>query len=309
MSKCTLRVLIAGLPLLLLPAATLARDAAGDRIPITDPALLGSMGFSPDATNVYATPSALREIAMTPAEHLASQELRRGVEARSPFGTGTSGFSPIVSSSFVPRTSTTEYTINNVDGSRYCVGGSPFFHAQLESIPHGAKLEVVDLWLADSSVETISAFLFEICQPDSGPGFPSFTMLGTTSTSNDVEGDQWVSIGSGDLADIDLQSCAYLLEVRLDDSGVPPCSEGIDLRIQKARAQWRRQVSPASGVPPATFDDVPFDHPFHQHIDALAVSGITSGCGGGNFCPNAPLTRGQMAVFLAKALGLHWGSF
>ena len=26
----------------------------------------------------------------------------------------------------------------------------------------------------------------------------------------------------------------------------------------------------------------------------------------GNYCPDAPLTRGQMAVFLSKALGLHW---
>jgi hypothetical protein len=36
------------------------------------------------------------------------------------------------------------------------------------------------------------------------------------------------------------------------------------------------------------------------------ASGITAGCGGGNYCPDAP-TRRQMAIFLAKALGLHWG--
>lgn len=66
---------------------------------------------------------------------------------------------------------------------------------------------------------------------------------------------------------------------------------------------WRRTVSPASGV---TFNDVPASHAFYQFIEALAASGITAGCGSGNFCPDAPLTRGQMAVFLAKALGLHW---
>ena len=42
------------------------------------------------------------------------------------------------------------------------------------------------------------------------------------------------------------------------------------------------------------------------YIEALVASGITAGCGGGNYCPNAGLTRRQMAVFLAKALGLHW---
>ena len=41
-------------------------------------------------------------------------------------------------------------------------------------------------------------------------------------------------------------------------------------------------------------------------VEALAASGVTAGCGTGtDFCPNAPLTRGQMAVFLSKALGLH----
>ncbi|HEY3203740.1 MAG TPA: S-layer homology domain-containing protein [Thermoanaerobaculia bacterium] len=66
---------------------------------------------------------------------------------------------------------------------------------------------------------------------------------------------------------------------------------------------WRRTVSPATTQ---TFNDVaPGDFGF-QFIEALAASGITGGCGGGNFCPNANLTRAQMAVFLSKALGLHW---
>ena len=64
------------------------------------------------------------------------------------------------------------------------------------------------------------------------------------------------------------------------------------------------QVSPAPDT--ATFTDVPTSHPFFQYIEALAASGITGGCGGGNYCPNAPLTRGQMAVFLSKALGLEF---
>jgi hypothetical protein len=67
---------------------------------------------------------------------------------------------------------------------------------------------------------------------------------------------------------------------------------------------WRQQVSPPPAAP--TFGDVPISHPFFQFIEALAASGITGGCAPGKFCPNAPLTRGQMAVFLAKALGLHW---
>jgi len=69
---------------------------------------------------------------------------------------------------------------------------------------------------------------------------------------------------------------------------------------------WRRSVSPAPGF--QSFNDVSTSHPFFQFIEALAASGITGGCGSGNYCPENPVTRGQMAVFLAKALGLHWAS-
>ena len=67
---------------------------------------------------------------------------------------------------------------------------------------------------------------------------------------------------------------------------------------------WRRSVSDAPQN--ATFADVPTDHIFFQYIEALSASGITGGCGPGIYCPDAPVTRGQMATFLAKALGLHW---
>jgi len=67
---------------------------------------------------------------------------------------------------------------------------------------------------------------------------------------------------------------------------------------------WKRQVSPAPAT--ATFNDVPTGHWAFQFIEALADSGITGGCGGGNYCPDSPITRGEMAVFLSAALGLHF---
>ncbi len=70
------------------------------------------------------------------------------------------------------------------------------------------------------------------------------------------------------------------------------------------RVFYRLQVSPAPGV--ATFTDVPTDHPFFQFVEALVASGITVGCGGGLYCVDDPITRGQMAVFISKALGLHF---
>jgi S-layer homology domain len=80
--------------------------------------------------------------------------------------------------------------------------------------------------------------------------------------------------------------------------------QGTSQELLGARIVWQRQVSPAPGS--ATFNDVPTSDSAFQFVEALAASGITAGCGGGNYCPDASLTRRQMAVFLAKALGLHW---
>jgi S-layer homology domain len=58
---------------------------------------------------------------------------------------------------------------------------------------------------------------------------------------------------------------------------------------------------PASGV----FADVPPGNPYAPWIEALAAEGITAGCGGGNYCPDSPNTRAQMAAFITATFGLE----
>jgi hypothetical protein len=70
-----------------------------------------------------------------------------------------------------------------------------------------------------------------------------------------------------------------------------------------ARVSWNRTVSPAPES--ATFGDVPTSDFGFQYVEALAASGITGGCGSGNYCPDSPVTRRQMAIFIAKSLGLY----
>jgi hypothetical protein len=50
-----------------------------------------------------------------------------------------------------------------------------------------------------------------------------------------------------------------------------------------------------------TFLDVPYSHWAWSYVEGVEDAGVTSGCGGGNFCPNSLVTRAQMAVFLLKA--------
>jgi hypothetical protein len=51
------------------------------------------------------------------------------------------------------------------------------------------------------------------------------------------------------------------------------------------------------------FNDVPTSSTYHTTTARLVGAGITGGCGGGNYCPNAAVTRGQMAAFLNRGLG------
>ena len=57
----------------------------------------------------------------------------------------------------------------------------------------------------------------------------------------------------------------------------------------------------AEVVPP--FSDID-GHRFEQDIEWMRLAELTQGCGGGLFCPDAPVTRGQMARFLDLALEL-----
>ena len=59
--------------------------------------------------------------------------------------------------------------------------------------------------------------------------------------------------------------------------------------------------------PPCTgvFTDVPCPSPFADWIEQLAAEFITGGCGGTNYCPQNPNTRGQMAVFITKTFHLQ----
>jgi hypothetical protein len=51
------------------------------------------------------------------------------------------------------------------------------------------------------------------------------------------------------------------------------------------------------------FLDVALGDPFFEFIGKLSARQVTLGCGVGNYCPNDPVTREQMAVFILRARG------
>lgn len=48
------------------------------------------------------------------------------------------------------------------------------------------------------------------------------------------------------------------------------------------------------------FTDVPTGHPYFKYIQKMRDLGITVGCSATTYCPDDPVTRGQMAVFLIR---------
>jgi reprolysin-like metallo-peptidase family M12B/S-layer family protein len=58
----------------------------------------------------------------------------------------------------------------------------------------------------------------------------------------------------------------------------------------------------ACGLP--VFGDVPASSPFCRWIEELVRRGVVAGCGGGDYCPAAAVTREQMSVFLGVTFGL-----
>jgi hypothetical protein len=64
----------------------------------------------------------------------------------------------------------------------------------------------------------------------------------------------------------------------------------------------------AAYIPPTAsgtmFTDVPVSYWAVNWIEQLATEGITGGCSTGLYCPDNPVTRAQMAVFLVRTFSL-----
>ena len=166
-------------------------------------------------------------------------------------------------------------------------GGNPWFKIPVH-LPTGALVTGIEFNYCDTGASAFSAYWFrqvknaeaattQLIQSSGTPG--CIVQTATFECSIDNNGN------------------SYNIELELD-------STNGSVVFLSARLAYRLQVVPAPAT--ATFLDVPTTHPFFQYIEALVRSGITAGCAEGFYCPDAPLTRGQMAVFLGKALGLHW---
>jgi hypothetical protein len=181
--------------------------------------------------------------------------------------------------------------------ARYATNCSGYCLEAIPRLPNGALLTSIEAYFCNTNPDHTHILGVELYKTSyDGTGITPLG-VGVYSTSQN---------GCGEFEIVDLTSLNYqvnyddnqlILAAFIDDENGAQALAGVNL-------YYRLQVSPAP--PTSDFGDVPTSSPQFQFIEALYASGITVGCGGGNYCPNTPLTRGQMAVFLAKALGLQW---
>jgi hypothetical protein len=174
---------------------------------------------------------------------------------------------------------------------RYCIDceAEGLIYFATVSVPAGAVIDFIGVNNKTDADLMFQVALFERNRLGHVGGLVGFA-IPAHDWDTDYDGPLNVSVPNN----LDHQ---YVLTVEQAPSSRPQYFGG-------AEVWWHRTVSAAPAV--ATFGDVPTSHVFFQFIEALAASGISGGCGGGNFCPDAPVTRGQMAVLLSKALGLHF---
>jgi hypothetical protein len=121
-----------------------------------------------------------------------------------------------------------------------------------------------------------------------------------------------VSTGFGDVP-IDYWSAAWIKQLAAE--GITGgcgsghyCPESPVTRSQMAifllRSKYGASYSPPVAGGSIGFGDVSPDYWAAAWIKQLVAEGITAGCGTGNYCPELPVTRAQMAVFLVRTFGL-----
>jgi len=209
----------------------------------------------------------------------------------------------IPASAFVPRSSGVTYAYDSV-GYVYVTSNGPLADEQLWApvqLPTGVQILSVELFYFDANPSTdMTATLRSYSGGSPTSGAPAQSDVVSASSSG--------SSGYG------YSTAATSYTVRNDVESNPAAAQlailvstpqaNSNFRFKAVGVQWKRQVSPAPAT--ATFNDVPVGHPQFQFVEALSSAGITGGCGPAVFCPTNPVTRGQMAVFLSIALGLHW---
>ena len=228
---------------------------------------------------------------------LAAAGMAAGAPDRDAYGPADATMVQVLATQCAPVNGTVSAAGTN--GYVYPTAGPGNYDCGLD-LPTGAKIVKFDVIIYDASdAGQLTATLVH-CDALQAPGL-SCSGTGLVSSTGTAAAPQIARIGADLSAQnlaVDKTASLYLVRTLLS-------STGGDVQFRGAEVYYRLQVStPAPGT--QTFGDVPPSNLYYKGIEALAASGITGGCGNGHFCPGSYVTRGEIATFFARALGLHF---
>jgi hypothetical protein len=128
---------------------------------------------------------------------------------------------------------------------------------------------------------------------------PDFTPPAATGVFSDVATSFWAASWIEQLYQDGLTTGCSTNPLRYCPSDTVSRAE-MAVFLLRAKHGAAYQPPPATGV----FGDVPVNYWAAPWIEQLAEEGITTGCGGGSYCPTNPVTRWQMALFLVRTYNL-----
>lgn len=249
---------------------------------------------------------------------VAQSEPDREPNAKSEGGYGLESFFTIVSGNeFFPMTSTMFYAGSTAE--RYPWDNSPGTSEEMSAslngrIPEGAVVTQMCVYGFDFNGLPDADLNVRLLQNhvDSGSGKNPGVKVAAQTQNTGVGSGDFVKCVNTDIRfrsrwDIDGDGTVEMVAHELHATLGANADMATFPRLRLVRLSWHREVSPAPAV--ATFNDVPTTNPYFQFVEAFAAAGLAADCGGNNFCPNSPVTRAEMAVYISKALGLHWSPF
>ena len=229
---------------------------------------------------------------------------RTSVPRPTTYGTTLGSFYRVGSTEFTPiDTSVTYNDSGNVGStlSRYVTSCATL--CELLAVPHlpsGALVTGAELDACDTNGSGSHLALIAFTSSWDGTGG---TNIGQTTTTN---------IGGCGAFFIDLTSANFTVDNNNNQLFFGAFFGALDNTnaLSGVIVHYKLQVSPAPLT--ATFNDVPTSDFGFQFVEAFAAAGITVGCTSDPpftppvYCPDRNVTRREMAIFFAKALGLQF---
>ncbi|HUK11970.1 MAG TPA: S-layer homology domain-containing protein, partial [Thermoanaerobaculaceae bacterium] len=170
---------------------------------------------------------------------------------------------------------------------------------------------------------TGDCYLLSVSNPASRPAAHWDASVRETLSTGEIK--VWTLHVGGSFTDVPVSDFAYPYVERLLHNGVTAGCGGSLYCPSDTVTRWQmgiflaKAIVGASGSIPVSgtvngqafncvsggaslFGDVPPTDFACPHVHLLYAQGVTSGCGGGNYCPSTLVNRWQMGIFLAKAI-------